>query len=57
MTFAASNYTRLQILRLCSKVKEVLNNNDWPTEEGQDKENYESPIRKLVLDIEKELNR
>ena len=33
---------------LCQKVLEVLNNNDWPTEEGIDHENYDSPIRMLV---------
>lgn len=33
---------------LCNKVYEVLNNNDWPTEEGHDREDKPSEIRLLV---------
>jgi len=46
--------TRLQerTLLLCEKIREVLDNNDWPTEEGQDRENQKSKIRLIVEEIE-----
>jgi hypothetical protein len=40
---------------LCRKVEEVLNNNDWPTEEGKDNEAGESDIRWLLDKIKYEL--
>ena len=42
---------RAAILALCDKVEEVLNNNDWPTEEGMDSEDGQSYIRSLVEEI------
>lgn len=43
------------VLDLCRKVEEVLDNNDWPTEEGQDREDEKSYIRLLVEQIKEEL--
>lgn len=43
------------IFLLCEKVREVLDNNDWPTEEGHDFEETKSPIRILVESIEQRL--
>jgi hypothetical protein len=42
--------TREQAIEaLCQKVEEVLHNNDWPTEEGQQSESGEpSPIDELI---------
>lgn len=39
------------ILRLCMKVEEVLDNNDWPTEEGMDNEQGQSLIRSLTNEV------
>jgi len=39
---------------LCSKVEEVVGNNDWPTKEGQDRaDEPPSFISQLVIDIRK----
>ena len=47
---------RINVKLLCNKVLEVINNNDWPTEEGHDKENQPSEIRILVENILNEIN-
>lgn len=39
------------VAELLDKVEEVLNNNDWPTEDGLDNSFGDSPIRELVADI------
>ena len=36
---------------LCKKVEGVLNNNDWPTEEGQRLESELNPIEELIASI------
>lgn len=46
---------RDNVLQLCRKVTEVVNNNDWPTEEGQRNEDGVSIIGTLVDDIEGDL--
>ena len=44
------------VLLLCEKVREVIDNNDWPTEEGQDRaDEPPSVIRRLVNAIEDQI--
>jgi len=42
---------RTNIIKLCHKVKEVINNNDWPTEEGHNREDLICPLENLVNNI------
>ena len=42
---------KAQILSLCHKVEEVINNNDWPTTEGQCSEDGHNPLERLIADI------
>jgi hypothetical protein len=39
---------RVNVMTLCAKVQEVLDNNDWPTEEGQNRAD-DPPCRIQVL--------
>jgi hypothetical protein len=43
------------ILDLCRKVDEVVNNGDWPTEEGSRDENGNSHIGDMVIIIREKL--
>jgi hypothetical protein len=51
-----TNNFRRNIENLCAKVQEVIDNNDWPTEEGQQRcDDSPCPLQVLVTNIILEL--